>query len=160
MKRILFIAAVIVTLIIILPVVIGAFLPEEHTVGRTREFAAAPEAVWQAITNPSDQTWRRGIKTVEIKDRTWTDINQAGLKTDYKIIADDAPRRTIRRRVLLTNDIREWEFKLEPSETGTSVTILQRTKVNNPFSRFTDRLWRGPGQIDRYFDDLQKHLSQ
>ncbi len=156
MKRIFPFIGIVIALIIIMPVIIGSFMAQEHTISRSQDFSSPQTVLWTTITDPKAQDWRRNIKQIETNDRVWTEIRANGSTNRYKVVAEDMPNRLIRRQED-SSFPKEWEFVIDPIDTGSRLTLTERTSINNPFLRFINRL-SGTNGIRMYLDDLKKRL--
>jgi hypothetical protein len=94
--------------------VIGYFLPVGHEASRSAEFTKPPEAVWALIADPSRyQDW-------------WKD---ADVKT--AVVESEPPSRLVTKIVDETQFGGTWTFQLEPTTSGSRLTIVERGEIYN-----------------------------
>jgi hypothetical protein len=166
MKWILIGAGVVVVCVIVV-VVVGAMLPRDHTAAMTARVTATPEAVWSALTTPTDfPSWRRDVKTVDVlapaaTGPSWREHSRQGAIT-FVIDAAEAPRRLVG-RIADTNLAfgGSWEYLIVPDGPSSSrVTIVEHGSVYNPIFRFVSRFLMGhTSTIDAYLRALGRRFG-
>lgn len=148
-------------------VAIGALLPRDHVATMTARIAAPPDAVWIAITTPSDfPRWRADVQRVELLPRTptgpsWREHSKDGAMTMVVDIADP-PRHLVTR--IADEGLPfggRWEYRIEPDGAGGSnVTITEHGSVYNPLFRFVSRYIMGhTATIESYLRALGKRFG-
>jgi hypothetical protein len=149
--------------VVILPaivVLIGAVLPREHVASRKIELSVAPDQVFTLIAGPSD--WR-GFKYVLLGESPlkWREIDSSGDAITYERVETSAPRRIVNRIADPKLPFGgSWTYDVEPSGSGTAVTITENGEVYNPFFRFVSRFIMGhTATIEKYQRDLLAHFK-
>ena len=141
--------------------VAGSRMPANHTASRSLQVGKAPAEVYSVIRNFGEAgTWRPDVKKVE-----WIAANrfrEHGSNGDVTYqIDEDVPTRKIVTRIV---DVDlgysgTWEYALEGSGTGTSVTITERGVVSNPMFRFMSKyVFGNTATIDGYLKALSARL--
>jgi len=152
--------------LIVLVLIAGYSLPVQHVAARSVELRAPPQRVWQTITDvESMPQWRSGLKSVDIVGQTsagpkWREVSGDGTITFETI--ESAPQRrlvtTIADKSLPFGG--SWTYDLEPSATGTRLTIREDGEVYNPVFRLASRFIMGHhATIDKYLASLQTRLA-
>jgi hypothetical protein len=141
----------------------GAMLPLGHVASRKLKLNQPPEAIWQAISNHSDDIkWRTDLKSIE----RLADINghpawQETYKNGMKLLLEDSetvPPQKLVRRVKDSGNMfsGQWTFEITPAGSGGSILeITERGEVPNPFFRFVSRFIMGHTKsIEQYMTAL------
>jgi hypothetical protein len=162
MKWILFIAAGIVVLILVV-VLIGLALPKAHRATRMARFSQPPEVVFAAITGPQD--WRPGITRVELPPeagvRRWREQSSHGAITFEEMACD--PPRLYRSRIADKNlpFTGTWTYEITPTKEGCTCRITEEGEVSNPIFRFVSQLILGHTKtIDEYLNAMGKKFNE
>jgi uncharacterized protein YndB with AHSA1/START domain len=135
--------------LVLLLYLVGAFLPARHSVTVTREVAATPDEVWAVITGVEDfPAWRPGVVRAESLEPiggwpAWREEGPDGTLT-FAVAAVEPSR------MLVTEIVDEglpfggrWTYTLEPTPTGTEITITEDGFVYNPIYRIVSRFFVG-----------------
>ena len=131
--------------VILIVVVIGYVLPQNHVASVSARYAAAPDALWTALTDVSAfPQWRPGVVRVEALpeengQRGWRE-HQKHDAVSYRIEELDAPRKLVAR--IADKGLPyggSWTYDLTPDGTGTRLTITERGEVYHPIFRFLSR---------------------
>lgn len=160
-------AYVVVGLLLLVAVaaLVGMMLPKGHRASRTVVYAAAPQAVYGAITDFARfPEWRSGIKTVEI-------LSDADGMTRFR---EDGPHGAIVYKVeqrepdaRLVTRIDDpslpfggrWTLEVKPVAGGTALTITEDGEIYNPIFRLLSKVvFSRYDTIDTYQADLKKRL--
>src|SRR5262245_50155773 len=120
MKWVLLTLAV-VGLIIVIVFAVGALVPRDHVAASTASIPAAPQAVFDAITDVQGfPAWRGDVMSVEVLEagtppRRWRETGKFGPMT-YERVAMEAPRR-FETRIADTGIAfgGGWTFVVEPN---------------------------------------------
>jgi uncharacterized protein YndB with AHSA1/START domain len=128
---------------------VGAFLPARHSVTVTREVAAPPDEVWAAISGVEEfPAWRPGVVRAERLEPiggwpAWREDGPDGTLT-FAVVAVEPGR------MLVTEIVDEglpfggrWTYTLEPTPSGTQVTITEDGVVYSPIYRIVSRFFMG-----------------
>ena len=145
MRTLLIILAVAAVLVLV-PVVIGAFLPKAHTATASRWIKASQEEVFALISGPQD--WRTDLKNYELyRDgdrRMLRETDLHGQTISYEI-TEAVPPTLLRRRIADKNLPfgGTWTYRLAHEGEGCRVTITEDGEVYNPLFRFVSRFVMG-----------------
>ena len=124
MDLLLWIAGALVLLLVlfvVIGVVIGGTLPQDHVAMRTVSFPRPPEAIWAAINDPAIMEAR----------------GQGMGKTE---LVESVPPRLLVRRVVGERDYGgTWTCEIAPTAEGCTLTITENGYVYNRFFRFMSR---------------------
>jgi uncharacterized protein YndB with AHSA1/START domain len=141
----------------------GARLPEEHTVSRTVELSQSPQQVWDVIAGPP--TWRPEVARFEVLTegvhRKWIEYGRHGEKMTYEVVESDPPQKLVTRIA----DPRlpfggSWTYVITPAATGSSLTITEQGEIHSAVFRFVARYVQGyTATIDKYLNALRAKLS-
>jgi uncharacterized protein YndB with AHSA1/START domain len=145
---------------------VGAFLPARHSVTVAREVAASPDEVWAVITGVEDfASWRPGVARAERLEPiggwpAWREEGPDGTLT-FAVAAVEPSR------MLVTEIVDEglpfggrWTYLLEPTSTGTEVTITEDGFVYNPIYRIVSRFFMGyESTADTYLEALAARVG-
>lgn len=145
---------------------VGLFLPVRHSVTLAREVAGRPDEVWAVITDVEEfPAWRPGVERAERLEpiRGWPAWREEGSegRLTFAVAASEPGRR------LVTEIVDEglpfggrWTYTLEPTPSGTEVTITEDGFVYNPVYRFVSRLLIGyEGTAETYLDALEARMG-
>jgi hypothetical protein len=160
-RRVLLYTGLAVVALVLIVVVIGYLLPQDHVATRSVVVDAPPAAVFATMTNvAAHPQWRPDVERVEVVSESplrWKE--HAG----GDVITMEAT--TVRAPDLLVSTIVDkelpfggaWTCELRAEGTGTRVTITERGEVYNPVFRFMSRFVFGhAATIDRYLADLRR----
>ncbi len=170
--RVLLILLAIPVAFVAIAAIVGAMLPEEHTVTRTITLDAPPDRVWAVISNVQDQPrWRHDLKSVSMLPNLdgrehWQE--NAGSGSIPYVLTDSE---TNRKRVVTIADPNlafggTWTMTLDPlpaaspAPTSTTLTITEDGTVHNIFFRFLARFVFGLStSIEHYEHDLARAVA-
>ncbi len=147
---------------ILLIVLIGFALPQNHVASLSAEFDASPTQVWEAITEVRDYPeWRSGVESVEVTSTqgellSWIERGSAG-EIPLSVESQAAPRSLVTRidsQVLPFGG--SWSYEIEALTADRArLTITENGEVYNPFYRFVSRFVMGhTATIEAYLVDL------
>ena len=151
---------------ILIMLILGSRIPPAHVASATVVIAASQARVWRLIEDTASQPqWRPDLKAVaplppHNGHTCWMEIQKYG-KMPLCEILTAAPST----RVVLIDDPTlpfggTWTYHLEPSGTGSKVTITEDGEVYNVFFRFLSRFVFGyTSTIDTYLNSLGKKLG-
>lgn len=101
---------------------IGFFLPVGHEASRSAEFTRPPNVVYALLSDvPNYQLW-------------WP-----GATVKSEVVEKDPPRKVVTRVVGETQFGGTWTINIEPTATGSRVTITERGEVYNVIFRTLSR---------------------
>lgn len=155
---------IVVTLVasVILVIVIGMSLPQNHIATRAAHLSAPPDQVWSIITDVrAYPTWRSDVASVEILSAdpvklSWREVSPKGNKLAFNANTAEAPSHFV--TVIADKGIPfggSWDYQIVPDGTGSRITITENGEVYNPIFRFVSRFVIGhTATIDKYLSAL------
>lgn len=160
MKWVLIVLGVLV-LVIAAAAGVGAALPTAHVATRSARLSVSPEKLWAMVTDVSSYpSWRGDVDSVERLEAPglkWREISGRDRITFESTILD-APshfRTHIADKGLPFGG--SWDYRIEPSGSGSTITITENGEVYNPIFRFVSRYVMGhTATIDRYMSALAR----
>ena len=135
--------------VVLIVVVIGYQLPQNHVASLSARYAAKPDALWTSLTDVSAfPQWRPGILRVEALpdengQRGWRE-HQKGDAVTYRVVEVDVPHKLVAQ--IADKGLPyggTWTYELTPDGDGTRLTITERGEVYNPIFRFVSRFMIG-----------------
>ena len=161
-KALLVLGALVVLLLAV--IAFGYALPVAHVATREAQLAAPPDRVFAALDGVEDYPrWRSDVESVEIVARTprlqWRENGDNGTIT-FELEGRDPPRQMVTRIADRTLPFGgTWTFALQPSGSGTRLTITENGEVYNPLFRVMSRFVFGhTATIEKYLEDLTAYL--
>lgn len=164
MRWILIILAVLAALVVAI-VVVGMMLPQNHTASRTARLSAAPQTVWNLITDvDAYPSWRGGVDSVQKIESgsrmTWREISKNDRIT-FEALVEDAPSHFVAH--IADKGLPyggSWDYKLSPDGSGTRITITENGEVYNPVFRFVSKYVIGhTTTIEKYLKNLSTKVG-
>lgn len=168
MKLLLILAPFVVGLIAAIATVAigGMFMPRHHKASRSLVLSAAPDAVWQVITDfPSHPTWR-SLKSIERAPDinghpVWREIDKRGEAMPLEFLEMTAPRKLIARIADPNLPFGgTWTWDLAPEGTGTRIRITEDGEIKPPPFRYIARIIGYDMTINQYLRALAKKFNQ
>ena len=145
-------------------VAFGYALPVAHVATGEAQLAAPPERVFAVLHGVEDYAkWRSDVDSVEIVARApvlrWREGSDGNAVT-FELQQTDPPRQMVTRIADRTLPFGgSWTFVLQPSGSGTRLTITENGEVYNPLFRVMSRFVFGhTATIEKYLEDLQNRL--
>jgi hypothetical protein len=147
--------------------VAGNRLPPTHTIRLRARYAAAPDKVWDTITNMVvAPNWRSKMRQVErLPDRenkqVWVEVSRRWrLPLEFEVVEPG--------RCLVTRIVSEdlpfggtWTYELVPEGSGTLLTVTEQGEIHSQTLRFSARYIFGyQATAARYLRDLGKKLGE
>lgn len=152
--------------LVLLMILVGYLLPQDHVATVEEVLPAAPERVWAAMTDvEAYPRWRRGVQSVEILPArdgrlAWREV---GANTMSMGVEESAPGRLWLVRIL-DGDLPfggTWTYEIESEGAGTRITLTEDGSVYNPVFRFVSRFVMGHDATMRaWLEDLRAHLGE
>ncbi len=146
---------------------IGLGLPQDHSATVSRDLPASIGVVWERITDPEDMPrWRPDVNAVEVLESRndglprWRERGSRGAMTLQATRVEPLD--------LIVLQIADeglpfggtWTYRLEPTASGTRLTITEDGEIYNPIFRFVSRFVLGyEGTMTRYLDALEEDLA-
>ena len=148
MRIVLLLLAVVVGLGLVI-VVVGYLLPVKHEATVSAVIPAAPEQVWEALTDVAAYPkWRGDVTSVEMLPTdsghvAWREQGKNGA-ISYATELADAPRRLVTRITDKSLPFGgSWEYVITGDGAGSRVRITEHGEVYNPVFRFVSRFIMG-----------------
>ena len=162
MKKWLIRVAVFLVALILAVLIIGAITPVDHHASRTLVTKQSPQAIWDAINDHANEPqWRSDVANVtSLGARNGQPVWQENYKDGNKVtlITTDSkpPNRMVRELTDLDGPFSgRWEIDIQPTSTGSNVTITEIGKVTNPLFRFVSKYIIGQTTfMTRYLEGL------
>jgi len=150
-------------LLVLIVVVIGYMLPQNHSSSRERTYRASADTLFDLITTPSRYPeWRSGVKRVEMLPPSQGRISFRESSGDGDITYVFETVEPGRRVVSRIADTKlafggSWTYELTPVADGTRLRITENGEVYNPLFRFLSRFVFGHyASIDKFMADLER----
>jgi uncharacterized protein YndB with AHSA1/START domain len=165
-RWLLYIVVAIVALVGVVAI-IGAFLPKGHRATRSAVYRATPGAVFAVITDVERfAQWRPSVRSVELLPdvegkRVFKEVGRNDAIT-YRVDEIVPDRRLVTRIADPSLPFGgTWTFDLQPTGTGTTVTITEDGEVYNVIFRFISKTVFSPtATIEQYLADLKRRLGE
>jgi hypothetical protein len=146
LKRwVMLLVGVLVALILIV-LIGGLMLPEEHHASWTLITKQSPQAIWDAINDhASEPQWRSDVASVvSLGERNgkpvWQENYKDGNKVALMTTESKAPNRMVRQLTDLEGPFSgRWEIDIAHTPEGSNVKITEIGKVSNPIFRFVSK---------------------
>ncbi len=166
MKVTLILIGVLIGLIALI-LAVGWTLPVKHVASRSVRLKASAAKVWLAISDfKAAASWRSDLKAVEPVDTpagvfAWKEIAKGGDAITYSTLEANPEKRLVRRIVDENLPFGGgWTFEMKNEDGEIALTITENGEVYNPVFRFMSRFVFGHhATLDRYLDDLKKHVE-
>ncbi len=147
---------------------VGSSIAREHTAARRLVLkTATPDAVWAKIaTEANAAAWRKDVKSVaRLADRNghevWRETFASGNALTYETLESAPPTRLVRAIVDEAMFGGTWTIVVEPSGTGTTVTITENGWIEPPPFRVAAKYaWGHDATINAYLRDLAAHFGE
>jgi len=167
MKKWLLIIAGILVALVLAVLLVGAMLPEEHRATRTIATRQSPQAIWDAINDHTNEhSWRSDVASVQkLPDRNghpvWQENYKDGNTLALETTESKPPTRMVRQIAEEGPFSGRWEIDIQPTSSGSNVTITEIGKVSNPFFRFISRYVIGlTTQMEKYLTGLAAKFGE
>lgn len=167
MKKVLFTLLAFAATAIGLVVLVGYAQPVEHVAAARADVPAEPPVVFEAIVSyERHPDWRPSVDSVRALDRPdgdpgWVEFGSAG-PLPMELTESRSPEHIV--TTIAPGDLPfggTWTYDLEPTETGTRVTITERGEVYHPIFRFVSRFLIGHhATMTTFLEDLGRHFGQ
>ena len=160
-KRILILIVGLLIALILVVLVTGLMLPEEHRASRTLVTRQSPQAIWETINDhASEPRWRSDVASVTpLGERSGKPVLQENYKDGNTVALmtteSTPPTRMVREIAEEGPFSGRWEIDIKPAEAGSNVTITEIGKVPNPIFRFVSKYVIGhTTQMEKYLTSL------
>lgn len=167
-KLVLKLVAGLLVMLILVVLVGGLLLPEEHYASRTLVTKQSPQAIWDAINDHANEPkWRSDIESVtSLGERNGKPVWQENYKDGNKVALitteSNPPTRMVRELTDLEGPFSgRWEIDIQPTATGSNVKITEIGKVSNPIFRFVSKYVIGHTTfMERYLEGLAARFGE
>ena len=164
MKKTAIVVAALVLAVIVAVAGIGWLLPAEHVASGEMTLPAAPDRVFQAISDVNRYpAWRPSVTRVDVlatDPLRWRE-HEGGDAITFEMVDSSRPQRLHVR--IADADLPfggSWTYTLTPAGTGTRLQITEDGVVHNPVFRFVSRFVIGhTATIEQFLHDLQALLT-
>lgn len=167
MKRRLLILLGIVIGVPLLAYLVGLFVPRDHVASLSIDLAAPPQRVWSLVSDfENTPKWRTDITGVASTPQPdgklrFTESSSQG-EIPFEVVSQEPPHRQV---VRVVDDDQPfggtWTWDLEPSGSGTRLTITEAGFVRNPMFRAMALVFFSPTDtIDGYLRSLARALGE
>lgn len=161
MKRILVLVVGLLIALILVVLVGGLLLPEEHKASRTLVTKQSPQTIWETINDHANELkWRSDLTGVtSLGERNgklvWQENYKDGNTVALMTTESSPPTRLVREIAEEGPFSGRWEINIQPTQAGSNVTITEVGKVPNPFFRFISKYVIGhTTQMEKYLTNL------
>jgi uncharacterized protein YndB with AHSA1/START domain len=168
MKIMLVILGILVAVLIIV-VVVGALLPQNHVAGGSARYKQRPEIIFQTISDyHAYPSWRTDVQSIEpfpaAEGRVaWKEHSRHG-DIPIEILESQPPSRLVTRIADPKLPFGgTWTYDIAPldSGAGSMVTITENGEVYNPMFRFISRFVMGhSATIEQYLRALGRKFGE
>lgn len=160
------IALIILIIIILLPLIVGFFLPQRNSYIRTAILKSSPQEIWDVISNMEAQIeWRDDLKAIHMisvknGEEKWTEIPKGGRSISFQIKTYQPPNR-LDIEIIDSAFKGYWEGRIMETATGTKVEFKEIVDIRNPYFRVISYLFVDLGKVmDLYMTNLKKRLGE
>ncbi len=152
---------------VLLLVLVGMFLPREHTARATIELAASPERVWAVVSDFAGAArWRPDLEAVRIDTLPGGPIRFVETSSEgeipFEVVAQEPPRRLVVR--VIDDGLPfggSWTWELVPLGGGTALTLTEDGFTRNPIYRAMGLVFFRPTEsVARYLGALATALGE
>lgn len=167
MKRAAKIGGVVVAVLVVVPLlaltVAGAFVDREHRASASREVAATPEVVFDALVDVESMPAWREVESVEVLGTDPLRWREDG--GDGPLVLEVVERAPPTRLVTRIDDTDQpfggtWTYALEPTPSGTRVTITEDGWIGPwPFRALARWGWGYDASARAYLDRLEARFE-
>lgn len=162
LKRWLLLLVGVILALILVVLVGGLMLPEEHHASRTLATKQSPQAIWDAINDHAGEPqWRSDVaNVVSLGERNgkpvWQENYKDGNKVTLMTTESKPPNRIVRELTDLEGPFSgRWEIDIAATPEGSNVKITEIGKVSNPIFRFVSKYIIGHTTfMERYLKGL------
>jgi hypothetical protein len=162
LKRALIVVLGLIVALILVVLIGGLMLPEEHHASRTLGTKQSPQVIWDTINDHANETqWRADVaNVVSLGERNgkpvWQENYKDGNKVTLMTTESKPPFRMVRELTDLEGPFSgRWEIDIAPTPDGSKVKITEIGKVSNPFFRFVSKYIIGHTTfMERYLNGL------
>lgn len=153
--------------IVMLPIVIGLFLPQSHTASSQIMLNQPADSVWKVIRDFEGYgQWWPNVKSVERTERGGTEVwIQRDLRNQsmpFEVVESSAPNRLVTR--IVDDGLPfggTWTYEVDTASSGSTVTVTEDGEVYNPLFRTISRFVMGHhGTMDGYLRALGQHFGE
>ncbi len=154
--------------LVVLPMIVGMFLPKQHVAVSSVTLRQPPDSLWMVMFDLAGySTWWPDVKSMAWREDDpaggiWVQTDTQGRQLPLKIVQSDPPARL----VIQIADERlpfrgNWSYVIEATALGSKVTVTEEGEIFNPVFRLIARVFLGHhGTIDRYLQALGSRFGE
>ncbi len=165
-RRIL-IALLALLVLLIVPIVVGRFVPKGHVAAGSAVYAQPPEQLWRVVSDfGSWPEWNSAVTRMERQpDRygrpVWVAIGKWGEMPSVVDVSE--PPRLLVTRIPEDAGIGfhgSWTYEIAAADGGASLRITERGEVNNSVFRFVSLFFDQRTTLNRFLTDLGARFGE
>jgi hypothetical protein len=156
------VAFIILAIILILPLIIGLFLPSERKFNKTAEFKSSPQKVWDVITDIKGQEkWRDDVREIQMIStkqggEKWTEIPKKRQPITFQTKTYQPPSR-FDIEIVDSGFSGYWEGKIVKQNNLTKIEFKEVAIIKNPYYRVVVYLFL---DLDKTMEVYLKNLKE
>ena len=156
-----------VLLLLLVPIVVGGFLPKGHVAAGSAVYAQPPEQLWEVVTDfGSWPEWNSAVTEMARRpDRdgrpVWVAIGEWGEMPSVVDVSE--PPRLLVTRIPEDAGIGfhgSWTYEILAADGGTRLTITERGEVDNAVFRFVSLFFDQRATLNRFLTDLGAQFGE
>jgi len=168
LKRLLLIVGGVLVALVLIVLIVGMLLPEEHRASRALSTKQSPDVIWDTINDHANEaSWRNDVSNVaSLGERNgkpvWQENYKDGNKVTMITTESKPPTRMVRELTDLEGPFSgRWEIDIAPTPGGSTVRITEIGKVSNPIFRFVSKYVIGHTTfMERYLTGLSGKFGE
>jgi len=160
------IALIVIAIIIVLPLLVGMFLPNERVFIKKAQFKSNPQQIWDVITNVKGQEeWRNDVKLIEMIEskkgaEKWTEIPRQGQPITFQVKAYQEPNR-YDIEIVDSSFSGYWEGRIKKENGKTFIEFKEVAIIKNPYFKILAYLFFDLNKtMDLYLLNLKNKLGE
>jgi len=154
--------------LVVLPMILGMFLPRQHVAISSVTLRQPPDSLWFVMFDlASYPAWWPDVRGMELRQddaggEIWVQTDTQGRELPLELVKSDPPTGL----VIQIADERlpfggSWTYVIEPAVSGSKVTVTEEGEIFNPVFRLMARVFLGyHGTIDRYLQALGSRFGE
>jgi hypothetical protein len=157
---------IVLLVLVILPVVIGLFLPTVRTFVKTSQFKSSPQEIWNVITDIKGQEeWRNDVKSIEMINakkgkEKWTEIPKKGRPITFQVKTYEPPKR-FDIEIVESGFSGYWKGRINEKSGVTEIEFKEAVVISNPCFKTLSYLFLDLNNtMDLYLSNLKKKLGE
>jgi uncharacterized protein YndB with AHSA1/START domain len=154
--------------LVVLPLILGMFLPKQHVAISSVTLRQPPDSLWIVMFNLADYpAWWPDVRSMERRQddaggEIWVQTDTQGRELPLEMVKSDPPARLVMQIADERLPFRgSWTYLIEPAAFGSMVTVTEEGEIFNPVFRLVARVFLGyHGTIDRYLQALGSRFGE